>query len=58
MRELAREFGAYYVPFDGLFAQATARTSPEYWAGDGVHPTLAGHALMARAWLQTVGAEV
>lgn len=58
VRELAREFDAYYVPFDGLFAQAATRTAPEYWAEDGVHPTLAGHALMARAWLQTVGVSV
>ncbi|MBO2521976.1 MAG: GDSL family lipase [Firmicutes bacterium] len=58
VRSLAREFGAYYVPFDGIFAQAAARTSPEYWAPDGVHPSLAGHALMARAWLRTVGVPV
>lgn len=55
VRELAREFGAYYVPFDGLFAQAAARTSPQFWAADGVHPSPAGHALMAQAWLRTVG---
>ena len=55
VRSLAREFGAYYVPFDGLFAQAAARTSPSFWAPDGVHPSPAGHALMAQAWLRTVG---
>lgn len=58
VRKLAREFDAYYVPFDGIFAQACSRTAPEYWAGDGVHPTPAGHALMAQAWLRTVGAAV
>lgn len=58
VRELAREFDTYYVPFDGVFAQASARTVPEYWAADGVHPTLAGHALMAQAWLRTVGVPV
>lgn len=56
VRELAREFGAYYVPFDGLFAQAASRVDPAYWAPDGVHPSLAGHALMAQAWLKAVGA--
>jgi Lysophospholipase L1 and related esterases len=58
VRELAREFGAYYVPFDGIFAQAATRTPPQYWAEDGVHPTLAGHALMAQAWLRTVGVPI
>ena len=55
-RELAREFDALLVPLDGEFAQACARRGPASWAGDGVHPTPAGHALIARAWLRTVGA--
>ncbi|GAK42953.1 SGNH/GDSL hydrolase family protein [Paenibacillus urinalis] len=54
IRELAREFGTYYVPLDGLFAQASTKAEPAYWAGDGVHPTDAGHALIARAWLDAV----
>lgn len=54
IRELAREFGTYYVPLDGLFAQASTKAEPAYWAGDGVHPTDAGHALIAKAWLDAV----
>lgn len=56
VRELAREFGAALVPLDGLFAQASTRAHSRYWAPDGVHPSPAGHALIARAWLDTVGA--
>ena len=56
VRELAVEFGARYVPLDGLFAQAATLAPPDYWTTDGVHPTPAGHALIARAWLQAVGA--
>ena len=55
-RALAREFADLYVPMDGIFAQAALQEPPVYWAEDGVHPTAAGHALIARAWLQTVGA--
>jgi lysophospholipase L1-like esterase len=55
VRELAREYGALYIPLDGLFAAASARREPSYWAPDGVHPSPAGHALIARAWLQAVG---
>jgi len=58
IRDLAEELEAIYIPLDGLFAQARARASIPYWAPDGVHPTPAGHALMARAWLQAVGAGV
>lgn len=56
VRELAREYGAPLVPLDGLFAAASVKAEPAYWAYDGVHPTPAGHALIADAWLQTVGA--
>jgi acyl-CoA thioesterase I len=56
VRRLAREFGALLIPLDGLFAQATARREATFWAEDGVHPTPAGHALIARAWLRAVGA--
>lgn len=54
VRKLAREFDAVLVPFDGVFAQAAAKRHPEFWTGDGVHPTKAGHALMAQNWLDAV----
>jgi lysophospholipase L1-like esterase len=56
VRELAREFGALLVPLDGLFAQASMLAPSAYWAPDGVHPSPAGHALIAKNWLKTVGA--
>ncbi|MFC7677889.1 SGNH/GDSL hydrolase family protein [Paenibacillus sp. GCM10028914] len=55
VRELAAEFDALLVPLDGLFAAAAARREPAYWAPDGVHPSPAGHALIARAWMETMG---
>ncbi|NMO95112.1 SGNH/GDSL hydrolase family protein [Paenibacillus lemnae] len=55
VRDLAAEFGALLVPLDGLFNAAAARREPAYWAYDGVHPTPAGHALIARAWMDTMG---
>jgi lysophospholipase L1-like esterase len=56
VRELAREFGALLVPLDGIFAQASMLAPSSYWAPDGVHPSPAGHALIAKAWLKAVGA--
>ena len=48
--------GAIWVPFQEMFDQAVAAgTEPAYWAGDGVHPTHAGHALMAEAWRKAAG---
>jgi lysophospholipase L1-like esterase len=51
-RRLAREFAAIYIPLDGLFAAAAVRRKPAHWAADGVHPTPAGHAFIADAWMQ------
>ncbi|MEK3723926.1 SGNH/GDSL hydrolase family protein [Paenibacillus sp. FSL H8-0034] len=56
VRELAVDFGARLVCLDGLFAQASTRAAAAFWAPDGVHPSPGGHALIAKAWLQTVGA--
>ncbi|GCF07668.1 SGNH/GDSL hydrolase family protein [Dictyobacter arantiisoli] len=56
VRKIAREYNAIYVPFDGIFAQVATQRAPEFWAADGVHPTPAGHALMAQAWLRAVKA--
>ncbi|KGE16581.1 SGNH/GDSL hydrolase family protein [Paenibacillus wynnii] len=55
VRELAREYGAVLVPLDGLFAAASVKAESSYWAPDGVHPSPAGHALIADAWLRAVG---
>ena len=54
VRSLAEEFDAIYVPLDSLFAQAASRQRPSYWSDDGVHPTPAGHGLIAEAWLEAV----
>jgi lysophospholipase L1-like esterase len=54
--EVAREVGATWVPFQEAFDRAVqAGIGPEYWAPDGVHPSLAGHALMAKVWRAAVG---
>jgi lysophospholipase L1-like esterase len=55
-KEVAEKAGAIWVPFQEVFDKAVADgTEPAYWAGDGVHPTHAGHGLMAKTWLETVG---
>lgn len=56
VHRLAKEYDAVLVPFDGIFAQAASRREPSFWAADGVHPTAAGHALMAQSWLKAVQA--
>jgi len=58
IRELARKYDAIYVPYDGIFAAASISVPPSYWAEDGVHPTDAGHALIAQVWMEYVLGEV
>ncbi|MHA0857839.1 SGNH/GDSL hydrolase family protein [Paenibacillus sp. CMAA1364] len=54
IRDLAREFQTLYVPLDGLFTAASTQSGLAYWASDGLHPSPAGHSLIAKAWLDTV----
>lgn len=53
-RQLAVDFGAVFVPLDGAFAIAATKREMAFWLPDGVHPTPAGHALIAQAWLRAV----
>jgi acyl-CoA thioesterase I len=54
VRDLAREFKAVLLPLDGIFQRVSVHQKPAFWAADGVHPTLAGHALIAKEWLHIV----
>lgn len=55
-KKVATAAGATWVPFQTTFDDAVkAGSKPEYWARDGVHPTLAGHSLMAQAWRNAAG---
>ena len=51
---VAERAGATFVPLHDLFQRLAGRAPPAYWAADGVHPTVAGHGVIARAWLETV----
>ncbi|MCK5945509.1 MAG: SGNH/GDSL hydrolase family protein, partial [Planctomycetes bacterium] len=53
-RRVADAHGAIFVPFHSMFEAALQHAPAEHWARDGVHPTRAGAALMAREWLRAV----
>jgi len=44
-----------FVPFQSLFAEAAKAAPGEFWLWDGIHPTVAGHAIMANKWREVVG---
>lgn len=52
-KRVAEGAGAIWAPFQEVFDKAVADgTKPDYWAADGVHPTMAGHMLMAKTWTE------
>jgi lysophospholipase L1-like esterase len=53
-RKMAEEFNAIFVPFQSAFDRALAYAEPKHWAGDGVHPSSSGAALMAHEWRKAV----
>ena len=57
VRRLASESRALFIPFQSILNEAAAKSSPELILQDGVHPRLAGHQIMADAWVKAVRAK-
>ncbi|MEQ7123470.1 SGNH/GDSL hydrolase family protein [Actinopolymorpha sp. B11F2] len=55
VRRLAADHDATLVPLDSVLTHAATTRPADELAADGVHPTPAGHALIAHTWLETVG---
>jgi len=53
-RKTAEDFGAAFIPYQAVMDEALNHAPANYWSIDGVHPTVAGAALMAHAWQETV----
>jgi len=47
---VAQRAGATFVPLQPVFDDLARKSPPAYWAADGVHPTPAGHAVIAERW--------
>lgn len=52
IKELAKKYGAVFVPFAEKFNEALKKAPPEHWSIDCIHASNAGHELMARTWLE------
>lgn len=51
VRSLAAEAGALRIPLVERFERACQQAPAPWWAADGIHPTAAGHGVIAEAWL-------
>ena len=54
VKSLAEEFDATFVPFQTALDEACKEAPAAYWAPDGVHPSPAGHHVLAQCWLEAV----
>lgn len=52
---VASAVDARFVALQDAFNERAAQAGPAALAGDGVHPTPAGHALIAERWRDVVG---
>lgn len=53
---IAKDYRTMWIPAQEIFNAAAKLAPAEYWLGDGVHPTAAGHQLLADAWVKTTAA--
>ena len=49
---IADDYGAAYVPLQERFNKLCKVREASYWLWDGVHPTAAGHEVIARQWVK------
>ena len=48
-RKVAEKFGLTFIPLQEKFDALTRLAPPSFWLADGVHPTAAGHEIIAEA---------
>lgn len=52
VRRLAKKYNLNTIPLQDIFDDAIQNVAPaSHWSSDGVHPTPAGHALIAEHWV-------
>jgi lysophospholipase L1-like esterase len=54
VERLARKYHLPLIRYQRAFDEACRKMPAAHWSEDGVHPTHAGHELMADEWLKTV----
>jgi len=54
VRKLAKEFNTELIPLDGIITGAAVKTGPAFWSPDGIHPSMAGHGLIAKSWIEHI----
>lgn len=51
-KELAEKYEAIFVPLDAEFQRLSEKYGADAWSMDCIHPTPAGHEIIARKWME------
>ena len=51
-KRIAEKYALTFIPLQSVFDAAAEKAPASYWTQDGVHPTTAGHELIAREWIR------
>ena len=57
-KKMAEKYGLPLIELQPAFDKACKKAPAEHWAGDGVHPTVCGHELIKRLWIETFEKEL
>lgn len=52
-KKIAEKYGLPLIELQPAFDEACKKAPAEHWTGDGVHPTVCGHELIKRLWIET-----
>lgn len=57
-KAVAEKYGLFFIPLQEKFDEAATKAPASYWLSDGVHPTAAGHELIARELIPVLEKEI
>lgn len=52
-KKIAQKYDLPLIELQPVFDEACKKAPAEHWTGDGVHPTVCGHELIKRVWIET-----
>ena len=54
LHRISDDYHTLYVPLADKFEEMCQVREPSYWIWDGIHPTEAGHGVIADQWMRIV----
>ncbi len=58
VKKLAKEYGLHFLALQDKFSEMAAKSKPENYLYDGIHPSTAGATLIANEWMKIFNEEI